>query len=81
MLPRTQDLIPIQLCVWPVCVWRAKTFLESFEKNGYAVFSGNLGLYPVNLLKSIKISTEEDFKMAEALLSYRYGRCKKNGEY
>ena len=71
MLPRTHDIPPIQICAWSVCVWRAKTFLESFEKKGYAVFSGKIGFYPLSLLKSVKISTEDDFQLAEVLLRYR----------
>ena len=73
MLPRTQDISPIQICAWSVCVWRGKTFLDSFEKKGYAVFSGKIGFYPISFLKSIKISTEEDFLLAEKLLLYKKG--------
>lgn len=71
-LPKTQDIPPIQICTWSVCIWRAKTFIESYEKKGYAVFSGKVGFYPLSLLKSVKISTEEDFLLAEALLCYRH---------
>ena len=71
MLPKTQDISPIQICVWSVCVWNAKTFLESFEEKGYAIFSGKVGFYPLSFLKSIKISTEEDFLLAEELLLYK----------
>jgi CMP-N,N'-diacetyllegionaminic acid synthase len=71
MLPRTQDISPIQICSWCLCVWNAKTFTKSYENKGYAVFSGKVGLYPFNKLKSIKISTEEDFQLAEAILHYR----------
>jgi len=71
MLPRTQDIPPIQMCAWSICVWRTKTFIQSYEKKGYAVFSGKVGFYPLSLLKSVKISTEEDFLLAEALLRYK----------
>lgn len=71
ILPRTQDISPIQICAWSICVWRAKTFIQSYEEKGYAVFSGKIGFYPLSLLKSVKISTEEDFLLAEALLYYR----------
>lgn len=67
-LPRTQDLIPIQICSWPVCVWSRESFIESYEKNGHAVFNGKLGLYPVTFLEGIKISYEEDFLLAEKLM-------------
>ena len=70
-LPRTQDISPIQLCSWAVCIWRAKTFMQAFETKGHAVFSGKVTLYPIDPLKAIKISTEEDFALAEALLQYR----------
>jgi len=69
-IPRTQEISPIQLCSWAICIWRAKTFVQSFEKNGYGVFSGKVSLYPINPLKAIKISTEQDFALAEALLQY-----------
>ena len=41
---------------------------KPFEKEGHAVFSGNLELYPVSQLKSVKVSYEEDFILAETLL-------------
>ena len=68
MLPRTQDISPIQICAWSICVWKAKTFIESYEEKGYAVFSGKVGLYPLNPLKAIKISYEEDFLLAETII-------------
>lgn len=67
-LPRTQDISPIQICSWPVCVWKAISFKRHFEDKGHAVFSGKLKLYPVSPLKSIKISYEEDFKLVEKLI-------------
>ncbi len=56
------------MCSWPVCIWKAETFKKAFEKEGHAVFSGNLELYPVSQLKSVKVSYEEDFILAETLL-------------
>lgn len=70
LLVKTQDISPIQICAWSVCIWRAETFIKSYDKTGYAVFSGNVGFYPLSPLKSVKISTEEDFILAEALLKY-----------
>ncbi|OGW91038.1 MAG: hypothetical protein A3D28_01695 [Omnitrophica bacterium RIFCSPHIGHO2_02_FULL_63_14] len=67
-LARTQDLPPIQLCAWSVCIWRAKTFMEQYEQHGHAAFSGRVGFYPLNQFKTVKISTEEDFILAEVLV-------------
>lgn len=77
LLPKTQDIPPVQICAWSVCIWRAETFVASYEKKGFAVFSGKVGLYPLSLLKSVKISTEEDFRLAEALLQYKISSKKK----
>lgn len=71
LLPMTQNIPPVQICSWAVCVWRAETFIESFEQKGHAVFSGKLGFYPLNHISAIKISTEEDIRLAEALLCYK----------
>lgn len=67
-LQRTQDLEPIRLCAWSVCVWRAETFVKQYEEKGHAAFSGNIGFYPLPAFKSLKISTEEDFILAEILV-------------
>ena len=67
-LPRTQDLTPVLICSWPVCIWRRETFMESFEKKGHAVFSGKLDFYPMSSIKSLKISYESDFLFAEKIL-------------
>ncbi len=71
LLPMTQNIPPIQMCSWAVCVWRSEIFIESFESKGYAVFSGKVGFYPLNRISAIKISTEEDFQIAEAMLKLR----------
>lgn len=67
-LPRTQDLSPVQLCAWSVSIWRASTFVEQYEMLGHAAFSGRVGFYPMDRFRSLKISTEEDFVLAEILM-------------
>ncbi|MFH1727686.1 MAG: acylneuraminate cytidylyltransferase family protein [Pseudomonadota bacterium] len=69
-LPMTQNISPIMLCAWSVCVWRSSTFIKSFEEKGHAVFSGKIGFYAMDPYKCVKISTEEDFQMTEAMMSY-----------
>lgn len=71
LLPMTQDLEPIQVCVWTICIWKKETFIKAYEEKGYAVFSGNYGLWPIDPIKSVKVSYEEDFLMAEQLLKAR----------
>lgn len=71
LLPMTQDLDPIQLCVWTVCIWRKETFIKAFEEKGHAVFHGKVGLHPIDPLRAIKISEEHDFQLADILIRSR----------
>ncbi|ENY8293419.1 acylneuraminate cytidylyltransferase [Campylobacter coli] len=71
LLPMTQNIDPVQICIWTICIWRRESFIKAYEKNGYAVFNGKYALWPINPLKSIKISYEEDFLLAEQLLRAR----------
>lgn len=71
LLPMTQDLDPIQLCAWTVCIWRKESFLKSFQEKGRAVFHGKIGLFPINPLRAIKVSEEHDFQLAEMLINAR----------
>ena len=70
-LPMTQDLDPVQLCCWTVCVWKAEKLRAHFEKNGFGVFVGKLGLYPFDHIRALKVSTEIDFSMAEVFIEAR----------
>lgn len=71
MLPKTQDILPVNICVWTICVWKASAFLKAYEEKGYAVFNGKVGFFPMDPLRSVKVSYEEDFLVAEALLKLR----------
>jgi len=67
-LPRTQDIFPVTLCNWAFNIWKRDKFLHQYEKNGYSVFVGKVGYFELPSTKSVKISTEEDFILAEALI-------------
>lgn len=77
LLPMTQNIDPVQVCVWTICIWRRESFIEAYERDGYAVFNGKYALWTIDPLKSIKISYEEDFLLAEQLLKARK-YCSKN---
>ena len=68
LLPMTQNISPIQLCCWAVCIWNKGVFINQYEAKGHAVFSGKVGFFPLDKIKSLKISDEIDFKMAEMYL-------------
>jgi CMP-N-acetylneuraminic acid synthetase len=71
LLSQTQNIYPIQICTWSICVWDCPTFVNKYKQDGHAVFSGKVGFYPLNPLKAIKISTIDDFNLSEAILQYR----------
>ncbi len=74
LLQPTQDISPIHLCSWTITVWRASKFIETYEKEKYGAFSGKVGFYPMAREKCLKISYEEDFKLAESILASRDAR-------
>ena len=67
-LPRTQDITPITVCNWAFNIWNRKTFLDHYKKNGHAVFVGKVAHFNLPASRAVKISTEEDFFLAEALI-------------
>jgi CMP-N,N'-diacetyllegionaminic acid synthase len=71
LLPATQDIDPVQICTWTICIWKKESFLKAYERDGYAAFNGNLGLWVIDPIKAIKVSYEEDFIMAELLIKAR----------
>ena len=73
----TQNIDPVLLCAWTVCIWNKRKFIEKYEKDGYAVFVGNYGLYPFNQIRSLKISEEFEFQMAETILKSNNNKIKK----
>lgn len=74
-LAMTQNINPIQVCSWAVTIWKKTSFIESYGKNGYAVFNGKLGFFPIDPVRALKVSYEEDFKLAEYLI-----KAKKNNQ-
>ena len=64
----------------PRWFWQKEIFVREYEEKGYAVFSGKVGLYPLNTLRAIKISTEKDFKLAEALLKAGINKLKRSND-
>ena len=49
-------------------MWRVKTFMSQFEKNGYALFSGKFGYFKFGGLLNIKIKTEQDLLFADKFM-------------
>jgi CMP-N-acetylneuraminic acid synthetase len=65
---QTQDLKPVQPFVYSIMMWRNKTFMDTFERQGYALFCGKVGYYPVSKETAIIIKTKEDIMLADYVM-------------
>jgi CMP-N-acetylneuraminic acid synthetase len=64
----SQDLAPIQRISWSITGWRRSTYLEAFQAGRTATYAGRVGFYVLDRLAGHIIKTEEDLRIAEALL-------------
>ena len=56
---------------WAITIWDCKSFRKRIKSLGYAVLGDNRILYELDFIKSIKVSYEEDFILAEKILKYK----------
>ncbi len=68
LFAQTQDLIPVQLFVYSIMMWKTKSFINEFEKNNHAFFVGKVGFFPVSKFSSIIIKRKEDLQLTEYIL-------------
>ena len=64
----SQDLEPMQRVSWSITGWRRSTYLAAAAAGRCATYAGRVGFFPVNRLAGHVIKTEDDLRMAEALL-------------
>ncbi len=64
----SQDLEPVQRISWSITGWRRATYLAAAAAGRCATYAGHVGFFPVNRLAGHVIKTEDDLRMAEALL-------------
>ena len=55
---------------WAITIWDCKSFRKRIKSLGYAVLGDNRLLYELDFIKSIKVSYEEDFILAEKILKF-----------
>ena len=57
---------------WAITIWDCKEFKDRITKLGYAVLGENRLFYDIDLVKSIKVSYEKDFILAEKILKLEH---------
>lgn len=70
---KTQHLIPVQILVYSVMIWRNDFFLDQFARHGHAMFAGKFGVHPVHKDTNVVLKYEEDLQVAEAIMKARSG--------
>ena len=70
-LAPSQDNPLITTLNWAITIWDAKSFTNRMDKDGYAVWGKQISFYDIDEIKSIKVSEEKDFIIAEKLLKMR----------
>jgi CMP-N,N'-diacetyllegionaminic acid synthase len=70
-LAPSQDNPLITTLNWAITIWNAKSFTNRMDKDGYAVWGNKISFYDIDEIKSIKVSEEKDFIIAEKLLKMR----------
>jgi CMP-N-acetylneuraminic acid synthetase len=66
--PRSQDLEPIMALNFAVSIWDTHEFKKNYDNHKYGVYTGKLGLFPINDNEAIDIDYEEDFALAEYVM-------------
>ena len=67
-LAPTQENPEVTILNWAVTVWDAAKFMENYANTGSAYIGKQRVLMPIDPIKSLKISNEQDFRLAECLL-------------
>lgn len=67
----SQELLPVQRITWSITGWKASTYINAYEKGQCATYAGNVGYYPIDRLAGHIIKTEEDLRIADALLEIK----------
>ena len=75
----SQLLTPIETVVWAVTAWKRDTFLSLEEKGQCPIFGGNMGRFVISKDEAPDLDTEEDWRIAEAVLTAR--RNPENSKY
>lgn len=67
----SQLLEPTQKIVWALTAWKRESFIKLQECGKNPVFGGNLGLFEIPKDEACDLDTEEDWRIAEGILTSR----------
>ena len=70
-LAPSQNNPTVSICNWAVTIWDCKVFQFNYKSFGGGYLGSNRLLFPIDPLHSVKVSYEQDFQLAEALIKAR----------
>jgi CMP-N-acetylneuraminic acid synthetase len=70
-LAPTQQNPVVQVLNWAVTIWDAAAFMDSDTRKGNGYIGSKRLLFPIPASRSVKVSDEEDFRLAELQLRAR----------
>lgn len=71
----SQLLSPIETIIWAITAWKRDTFIYLEEKGHCPIFGKNMGRFVIPKDEASDLDTEEDWRIAEAVLM---ARCKES---
>ena len=77
----SQLLEPIHFVVWAMTAWKRDTFIKLQESNECPIFGGEVGQFVIPGDESVDLDTEEDWRVAEALLLVRENKFHLEAKY
>ncbi len=77
-LAPSQENPEVLVCNWAVTIWNAEVFTANYQKYKGGYLGTKRLLFPIDPLHAVKVSYEEDFRLAESLLLSRRDKQKDN---
>lgn len=65
---KTQDLKPLELMAYSIMMWKAKTFIKSYQKNKKAILHGKIGYFPVSKFSGIIVKDKIDLEIVSTIM-------------
>jgi CMP-N,N'-diacetyllegionaminic acid synthase len=77
-LEPTQNNPSVMILNWAITIWDTEIFIRTYHKSKKGYLGTKRLFFPIDPIKAIKISHEEDFQIAEQLIQLRKMLIKEN---
>tara|TARA_Y100000741_G_C18181523_1_gene529548 strand:- start:182 stop:895 length:714 start_codon:yes stop_codon:yes gene_type:complete len=71
LFEKTQNLKEIELFTYSLMIWKSKTFLKEFKKNGNAFFCGKFSTFEIKKNYGVIIKNINDIKFANLIIKFK----------